>query len=251
MYGRKRGNIMEKVKSSECAIGMLKYYIDLEEQKDNFEKSEMEEMTFNALNFIKMPIYRQTHDFTCGVACVQSALRYAGYDLDTREDKLLKRLGSTPENGTNRMNIEEFLNSVTYQGDNVFDNVKWKTFGSGQDASEITPFNELWKTLSGKFPKPVICIIQAWKDSGYDYSEDRNDDGHYVIAVGTAINSDGKRCIIFMDPSTAGRYAYIVEDEFMTRWHDADGNGVIRYCGLILNYKNKPKSEESTFYKLG
>ena len=185
------------------------------------------------------------------MACVQSALRYAGYDLDTREDRLLKRFGSMPTNGTNHKNIAAFLNSVTCQGEKVFNALEWKSFDGGQYDSKLAAFNELWETLSGEFARPVICIIQAWKGSEYDYSEDRNDDGHYVIAIGTAINSDGKKYIIFMDPSTAGGYTYIEANELAIRWHDADGDNVIKYGGLVLNYKNKPKSEESMFYKLG
>lgn len=61
---------------------------------------------------IKLPLYRQSHNFTCGVACVSSVLRYAGYDFDTREDRLLWELEATPENGTNYMKITEYLESV-------------------------------------------------------------------------------------------------------------------------------------------
>lgn len=156
-----------------------------------------------------------------------------------------------PTNGTNHKNIAAFLNSVTCQGEKVFNALEWKSFDGGQYDSKLAAFNELWETLSGEFARPVICIIQAWKGSEYDYSEDRNDDGHYVIAIGTAINSDGKKYIIFMDPSTAGGYTYIEANELAIRWHDADGDNVIKYGGLVLNYKNKPKSEESMFYKLG
>lgn len=215
-------------------------------------------MSLSVVNLMKLPIYRQAHNFTCGVACVQSALRYVGYDLDTREDKLLKILESTPANGTNRAKIKEFLNNVTYSEDyseedpRIFNDLEWKSFNGGPYDQEIAPFNELWETLSGESAKPVICIIQAWGDPT-KYSIE-NDDGHYVIAVGTAHDSDNKSYIIFMDPSTAGGYTYIERDEFMTRWHDSDGdesNEPLNYYGLVLDYKEKPKSEESIFYKLG
>ena len=61
---------------------------------------------------IELPLYRQSHNFTCGVACVSSVLRYAGYDFDTREDRLLWELEATPENGTNYLKIAEYLESV-------------------------------------------------------------------------------------------------------------------------------------------
>lgn len=241
---------MEKVKTSECAIEMMEYYTKLEEQEETFVELNIEKKK-GASKFIKMPIYRQSHGFTCGVACVQSALRYAGYDLDTREDRLIKRLGSTPKKGTNRLHIENFLNSVTYKGEKVFRDVKWESFGERQGNPKASAFNDLCDILIGNSPKPVICIIQAWKNSKKAYSESENNDGHYVIAIGVAITSDKKKCVIFMDPSTAGGYAYIEEDEFMMRWHDADGDKVLKYYGLVLDYKIDLKSEDAIFYKLG
>lgn len=250
---------MANEEALELANEMSEYYDKLYVQSEAFVKTKPETMSLSVVNLMKMPIYRQAHNFTCGVACVQSALRYVGYDLDTREDKLLKILESTPTNGTNRAKIKEFLNNVTYSEDDseedsrIFNDLEWKSFNGGTYDREIAPFNELWETLSGEFAKSVICIIQAWGDPAL-YAAEENDDGHYVIAVGTAHDSDNKAYIIFMDPSTAGGYTYIERDEFMTRWHDWDGgksNEALYYYGLVLNYKEKPKSEESIFYKLG
>lgn len=244
---------MKKVKTSEYVNTMQDYYDKLEEQKDNFEKSEIETEELKDVKMIKMPICRQAHDFTCGVACVQSALRYAGYDFDTREDKLLKRLDSTPENGTSHIKIKDFLNSVTYGEEckPVFRELKWQTFNPANHKEDKK--DQIEKLKDNLEYRPVMCIVQAWKrnDSEYDYSEDRNDDGHYVIAVGTAINFAGEGCIIFMDPSTSGGYTYMTENELKIRWHDADDDIIYECFGLVLDYIDNPKSEESTFYKLG
>lgn len=237
---------MKKVKTSEYVNTMQDYYDKLEEQEDRFAKLEIETEELKDVKMMKIPIFRQAHDFTCGVACVQSALRYAGYDFDTREDRLLKKLGSTPDDGTDHKKIAEFLKSVTYQEEEVFTNLEWESF-SDEDGRILI---EKLEGVLVLYKKPVMCIIQAWNSSG-EYSEKVNKDGHYVIAVGTARNSAGKKCIIFMDPSTSGGYTYMTEDEFKIRWHDADGDTVYKCYGLVLNYKYIPKYKESTFYKLG
>ena len=59
---------------------------------------------------IPVPLMRQGRDYTCGVACVQALLRYAGYAFDVREDILLAPLGTTPEDGTPLSGIVDFLN---------------------------------------------------------------------------------------------------------------------------------------------
>lgn len=74
------------------------YYKNLDEYQTNVKETTITGTGFKYVNILEMPICRQAHNFTCGVACVQSALRFAGYDFDTREDSLLKALGATPEN---------------------------------------------------------------------------------------------------------------------------------------------------------
>lgn len=203
-------------------------------------------MGFKYVNILEMPICRQAHNFTCGVACVQSAIRFAGYDFDTREDSLLKALGTTPENGTNYRKIAEFLSSIKHGGTEVFNKLEWGTFGN----DNMDSVQALKEKLIGDNRRPVICIIQAWNDSGV-YSSTSNDDGHYVIAIGIAVDFNERNYIIFMDPSTLGRYAYIPENELGERWHDSDGETTLNYYGLILNYVTLPDSEQNTFYKLG
>lgn len=49
-------------------------------------------------NIIRVPTCRQSTDYTCGVASLQSVMRYYGDEM--REDALAAKLGSTPEAGT-------------------------------------------------------------------------------------------------------------------------------------------------------
>ncbi|MDY4193011.1 MAG: hypothetical protein SOY03_01665 [Bariatricus sp.] len=93
---------------------MKDYYLnDTEPEGNTFYNYNISKMSLpetdetGKYKFLKLPLYRQSHNFTCGVACVASVLRYAGYDFDTREDRLLWELAATPENGTNYVNITE------------------------------------------------------------------------------------------------------------------------------------------------
>ena len=93
---------------------MKDYYLnDTEPEGNTFYNYNISKMSLpetdekGKCKLIKLPLFRQSHNFTCGVACVASVLRYAGYDFDTREDRLLWELAATPENGTNYVNITE------------------------------------------------------------------------------------------------------------------------------------------------
>ncbi|GEM_PF-81446 len=146
-------------------------------------------------NIIRVPTCRQGFDYTCGVACVQSIMRYYGEDI--REDVLAKELGTTPEDGTNCQKISEYVKSKGYQ----------------VELKENANIADLKKAIDSGMP--TIVVIQAWKDDPKaDYANDW-DDGHYVVAIGY----DSKK-IYFMDPSTLGTYTYILSEEFLKRWHD-------------------------------
>ena len=173
---------------------------------------------------IKLPLYRQSHSFTCGVACVASVLRYAGYDFDTREDRLLWELEATPENGTNYMNIAEYLESVRTEGfpntPVIATEVVCVDYASNEYGLKLTDSLLLQFRAALDDGSPIICAIQAWKDDG-DYNTETEDDGHYVVLIG--YKKDAKKdtyIYYFMDPSTSGSYTYLTEEEFVLRWHD-------------------------------
>lgn len=186
-------------------------------------------------NFLKLPLYRQSHNFTCGVACVASVLRYAGYDFDTREDRLLWELGSTPEAGTNYLTIKEYLESVRYKNhpnDGIIKTILHERVydcNSGMQAL----LNDLRTAIDND--SPVICVIQAWRD-GRKYEPKIEDDGHYVVLIGYKRDRQ-KYIYYFMDPSTAGSYTYLTEEEFILRWHD-EVNEVSKRIGIEVKYVN-------------
>ena len=198
-----------------------------------------------ACRLLEVPLYRQSHNFTCGVACVASVLRYAGYDFDTREDRLLWELAATPENGTNYMTIAGYLNSVRVEGypDTPVFSTEIVCTAYTPDEQALTPSNLLLKQLRAALDDgaPVICVIQAWKDDG-DYTTGAEDDGHYVVLVGYKKDVQRDTYIYyFMDPSTSGSYTYLTEEEFILRWHDSL-EGTPTRIAIAVSYLNGEQS---------
>lgn len=178
---------------------------------------------------LRLPLVRQSTDYTCGVACVQSILRYAGYDFDIREDKLAAALKSDSREGTGYHNIVEYLNSVRYcaapeGSDNFSDGVQ--VFQA--EARENISLDQLASCIDAG--RPVICALQAWGNAGDsgDYS-DIWDEGHYVIALGYDDEN-----FFFMDPSTLGAYTYIPKKELTARWHDEDSRTRLIHFGIVV-----------------
>lgn len=190
---------------------------------------------------LRVPLVRQATDYTCGVACVQSILRYGGYDFDIREDKLAKILKADPQDGTNTRNMVEYLNSVRYSAEENSDDMIARegvqVFKA--EAKDNLSLDQLTSFIDEG--KPVICAIQAW-GSMEDYSEEQ-EDGHYVIAIGYDTDN-----IIFMDPSTSGSYTYIPRGEFLTRWHDYDEFASLNCFGIVVTLE--PDYDQIKIYKI-
>ena len=190
---------------------------------------------------LEVPLYRQSHNFTCGVACVASVLRYAGYDFDTREDRLLWALGATPENGTSYLKITEYLNAVRMDGSPdtpVFaTDIVCTEYASDEDG--LASASRLLSQFRAELDEgtPVICVIQAWRDDG-DYTAGTEDDGHYVVLIGYSKDTENDAYIYyFMDPSTSGSYTYLTEEEFILRWHD-NLEGTPTRIAIAVSYLN-------------
>lgn len=174
-------------------------------------------------NLIRVPMVRQSTDFTCGVAALLSVFAYFGDEY--REDQLAKELKAAPKVGTSYLEMVRLAKAKDYS-------VKVLKDMSLADLNKLIDAG-----------KPVICLLQAWADKPADYANDWQD-GHYAVAIGY----DTKN-VFFMDPSTLSNYTFIPTKEFLSRWHDTDGKEKLVHFGLILE-KAKPKYDSSSFIKL-
>ncbi len=157
---------------------------------------------------IRVPLIRQSTDYTCGVAALQAILAFYGEDV--REDILAKALHANHKIGTRYKNIQRYA----------------EAHGLSVHVNQEMSLEQLKNSIEAGHP--VLCLIQAWADKKTDYKTDWND-GHYVVAVGL---EDSR--IIFMDPSTAGHYTYIPLQEFEERWHDVDGTVKLNHFGMSV-----------------
>ena len=232
-----------KTKSETISGQMKAYYTsDIEPEGNVFYANDVSPIALpeaderGASKLIRLPLFRQSHNFTCGVAAAASVLRYAGYDFDSREDRLLLELGATPENGTNYLRIASYLESVRREGRPDDAVIETEIVAVDCDPDNLEKNIGLMNKLRAKLDEgsPVICAIQAWRDDG-DYGAGTEDDGHYVVLAGYKKDGLGQYIYYFMDPSTSGSYAYMTEEEFILRWHDSV-DGVSKRIGIIVSY---------------
>ena len=237
--------------SAEAIADQMKaYYLDeTEPQGKTFYASGVSAMPLPETDekgkdkLLEVPLYRQSHNFTCGVACVASVLRYAGYDFDTREDRLLWELAATPENGTNYMKIAEYLNAVRMEGFPDAPVFATEIVCTDYASDDRTLSHRLLSQFRAALDedKPVICVIQAWRDDG-DYTAGTEDDGHYVVLIGYRKDTEKDAyTYFFMDPSTSGSYTYLTEEEFILRWHD-NLEGKPTRIAIAVSYLNGEQS---------
>jgi hypothetical protein len=168
-------------------------------------------------NLIRVPLVRQTRDYTCGVAALQSVLLYYGEEFGQME--LASILGVNPQHGTSHRAILRFANRK-FPDPQKRDFWMWKRCGMTID--------DLRQVIDSG--RPPIIPFQAWGRPGVDWKKEWKE-GHYAVAVGYDENN-----VYFMDPSTLGHYAYIPVGEFLDRWHDRDtstGEKLIQ-CALVI-----------------
>ena len=178
-------------------------------------------------NLIRIPLTRQSSDYTCGVAVMQSIL----YSLDDKDDyseeMLSKELKADPANGISYRAMADFARSKGYR-------VEVRT---GMSMDDVRGFID-----EGV---PVIVLIQAWAESPVDYSKDW-EDGHYAVAIGY-----DREAVYFMDPSTLGNYTYLANREFLDRWHDEDKGERLTHFGLIITRPGRGTSyEQDRVYRI-
>ena len=192
-------NVNKEKASDDISDQMKEYYLNETEPEGNiFYSNNANSISLpksdktGESKLIRLPLYRQSHNFTCGVSCVSSVLRYAGYDFDTREDRLFLELGSTPENGTNYMKIVEYLESVRLDSSPDKPVFSTKVISLDYDNQDSGANDGLLREIRTALDDnhPIICAIQAWKDDA-DYSSRSEDDGHYVVLIGYSKGNDG------------------------------------------------------------
>jgi len=111
---------------------------------------------------LTFPDTRQTDDFDCGAAALQSVLCYYGIEFD--EAEMVEKLRTDKEEGTRIRNLIWFARSL----------------GLKVQARQMT-IADLKAWIDRK--APVILLIQAWTDDAIDLSQTW-DQGHYVVAIG-------------------------------------------------------------------
>jgi len=142
--------------------------------------------------FFEFPTSRQEKSYSCGVAAVQTVLRY--YGIEKKQSELSKELKLTSD-GTDYDNMIKLFTKY---------NLKVE-FGkmSLQDLRDFADKKQ-----------PTIILIQAYKEEpDKNYSKDNFKDGHYVVVIGY----DDKN-IIVEDPSLNNELGYIPFSELDTRW---------------------------------
>jgi predicted double-glycine peptidase len=150
---------------------------------------------------LPVPLVRQATRYSCGAAALLGVLYY-WQKYDGNESSLYRDLGTTEADGTEPAAIAR---------------VAHDRFGLAARYRRDVTLADLAAALGRG--ETVIVDLQAWAGAPRDWRGDW-DDGHYVVLVAL----DGRRAY-FMDPSTAGGYAFIGREELERRWHDVEGHG--------------------------
>jgi predicted double-glycine peptidase len=151
---------------------------------------------------LPVPLVRQATRYSCGAAALLGILYY-WQKYDGNESSLYRDLDTTEADGTEPEKIVK---------------VAHEKFGlEARYRTDVTLAELDAALLRGE---TVIVDLQAWAEKEpRDWSRDW-DDGHYVVLVAL-----DKRRAYFMDPSTAGGYAFLGRTDLVARWHDVEGRG--------------------------
>jgi sialate O-acetylesterase len=163
---------------------------------------------------VHVPGVQQHDNYSCGAAALMAVCSSFGVGPEELED-YKKKLGTNEENGTN---VYEMLKMA-------------RELGLTAEIRHNMKLDELRKCLDDG--APVICSIQAYGDPDSYY---RDDNGHYVVAVGY---DEGN--FYFEDPVLPGRDGFLPVKEFDRRWHDDEGTtekpDPHAHLGLIVRRK--------------
>ena len=168
---------------------------------------------------VPAPDLPQPTDYSCALAAASIARMY-GVGPDSMEEFMQGM--NTGVNGTSPANIVRYLNRLGLRA-----NIQRRM-------TREMLMNLLDKQIS------TVLDIQAWaKDRSVYADTNKNDNGHYVAAIGYSqeapqlLAADGSRKTLgtdsretyfyFMDPSILCRYGFLPWSELDRRWHDDEG----------------------------
>lgn len=147
-----------------------------------------------------LPDTRQSTEYSCGAASLQSVLAYYGRDIN--EENLRELLDTTPESGTYPDDIVRVAEEL----------------GFNASVKENLTIEDLEASL--KEGVPVIVDGQAWRsisESNESWSSDW-DNGHWMVVIGM-----DRKNVYFEDPYILGSRGYMSREEFEQRWHNSRG----------------------------
>lgn len=162
---------------------------------------------------------RQRTNYSCGPACLSMVLAFHGKTLD--EQTLIRRTGTTPEDGLSPAGIARFLRKSRY---------------SHKQQQRMT------LSLLGAYLErgwPVIVAYQAWPHKPSETDLGRSwDHGHYSVVVGIR---DARVCLV--DPSSRRKRRWLDADTFIASWRDIENSGrIYRRWGVAIGPRYKRRS---------
>jgi predicted double-glycine peptidase len=158
---------------------------------------------------IKIPVIRQSFEYSCGAKVTQGILNF--FNIDVREDVLIEKCKTNQTNGTNMFNIVSVINE----------------YGIKCFAKE-TNIEEIKKSIDKKLP--VIVCFQAWANlENYKTSWEN---GHYSIIIGY-----DKKNFYFRDPASFN-ICFLSFKDFESRWHDKDENQTYKNFAIFIKKSN-------------
>ena len=151
----------------------------------------------SAAYLIAIPDVRQSYDYSCGAAALQSVLAFYGESLS--EEEAIALLGTSEEFGTTPESIVRVATEL----------------GLRAEIAEHLTVDDLRSVLGEGVP--VIVAIQAWveeRPAGFSWAGCW-EEGHYEVVIGL-----DERYVYLEDPSLFGTRGRIPVNEFVERWHD-------------------------------
>jgi SPP1 gp7 family putative phage head morphogenesis protein len=165
---------------------------------------------------LDLPDHRQTTDYSCGAAALQSALDFFGIPVPERQ--LMSELGTSADVGTD----PDAILAVA------------RMHGLDADGRGHLTLGDLCRALEAGLP--VLCPIQAY---GSDAQARRLQTGHWVVVIGY----DPDAGELYIQDPVNGQVCVSAAD-FDRGWADQDAAGTIYdHYGIVLGRPGGPVNE--------